>query len=114
MYARTHHTTPVFSPAHLPGATKKAISGSVKNNQAFHKAASSNLITDGINATEMEDDDDFEASRKYLEISGYFLNFLHAQVSGDAHRYLKDRLPFCEHFSFTASDKHIVQRAIRI
>lgn len=66
-----------------------------------------------VNATETEDDE-LIAPRKYTEISNYFFTFFYSHLSGYFNQYLNNRLPFCKHFSYTSSNKYIVQRVIRV
>lgn len=69
---------------------------------------------DAISVAELNDDDDLESERKYIEITNHLITFFYAPVSGYCYPYHKDRLPFCKHFSYNSSDKYIVQRVIRI
>ena len=77
------------------------------------KATSSPSDRDGINATELEEDD-FSASRKFVEITNYFLSFFYKAIAGNSGQHQKDRLPFCKHFSYSSSYKYLTQRVIRI
>lgn len=105
-----------YAPAKLSPKSEQASLGSVKNSQTqIRKSASSGAEDDAISAIEeMEDDDDFTPSRKYVEISNYFLTLFYNQVSGSFNQYRKDRLPFCKHFSYTSSYQYIIYRVIRI
>jgi len=65
-----------------------------------------------IKATEVEDEEESLSSRKHLEISNYY----HFDPLEPAayYSYLKNPLPFCNHFSYLFSDKFIVHRVIRV
>lgn len=69
-----------------------------------------------IKATEVkeEDEDESESSRKLVKISSYFFALLYGLAPDPFHLHLKNRLPFCKHFSYTIPCKYIVQRVIRI
>jgi hypothetical protein len=64
-----------------------------------------------IKATEVEEEESVSA-RKHLQISHYFC--LSSQQPTSKHSYLKNPLPFCNHFSYSSSDKFIVHRVIRV
>ena len=82
----------------------------------IRKSTFSGAAHQKIKATEVkeEDESESESSRKLVAISNYFISLLYDQVFGHFHRYLKDSIPFCKHFSYTSSYKYIIQRVIRI
>jgi hypothetical protein len=53
--------------------------------------------------TEVEEEE-LSHSRKYLEISSYYVSLFNPQAFGYFLHYLKKRLPFCRHFSYLTSD----------
>lgn len=74
-------------------------------------APSSGKKKEKIKATEVEEEESFSA-RKHLQISHYFC--LSSQEPTSNYSYLKNPLPFCNHFSYSSSDKFIVHRVIRV
>ncbi|PWV49091.1 hypothetical protein C7475_106337 [Chitinophaga sp. S165] len=74
-------------------------------------APSSGKKKEKIKATEVEEEESFSA-RKHLQISHYFC--LSPQEPPSNYSYLKNPLPFCNHFSYSSSDKFIVHRVIRV
>jgi hypothetical protein len=74
-------------------------------------APSSGAKKEKIKATEVEEEESFSA-RKHLQISHYFC--LSSQEPTSDYSYLKNPLPFCNHFSYSSSDKFIVHRVIRV
>lgn len=115
LYARAYNNPTCYSPAKLSAGSELGGLDNEKDKQTvIHKATSSDSETEAINARETEDDEELIAPRKYVEITNYFITFLQAHLAGDGSCYLKSRLPICEHFSYTSSDKYIVQRVIRV
>ena len=114
-YAHHHHV--YHAPITLTPKSAQPGSGSVTKSetQICQSSAPSDTEADTIDVTdEIEDDDDFIFSRKYVDISNYFLTFFYNQLSGNLNLYQKDRLPFCKHFSYASSSKYIVYRVIRV
>lgn len=95
-------------------AEQATLSASKSSHFLIKKATSSDVENEAVNATEREDDDELPSERKLVEINNYFISFFYTHSHGYFHSYLKDRLPFCKHFSYTSSGKYIVQRAIRV
>lgn len=75
-----------------------------------------NKANDMIIATEMEEEEDDEpvSSKKHAGTRNGCIPFLYARTPEDYYRYLKNHLPFCEHFSRSSSFKFIIHRTIRI
>lgn len=63
-------------------------------------------------ATEVEDEEESLSGRKHLEISNYY-HFDPLEPASYCN-YLKNPLPFCNHFSYLSSEKFIVHRVIRV
>ena len=84
----------------------------IRNQQPLiSNAPSSGAKKEKIKATEVEEEESFSA-RKHLQISHYFC--LSSQEPTSNYSYLKNPLPFCNHFSYSSSDKFIVHRVIRV
>jgi hypothetical protein len=113
LYAHATHDRTCYCPAQLPEKSKDAVSANQSQNN-ITKACTNSTSNDGFNATELEDEDDFIAFRKFVEVTNYFLSFFYAHVLGNDSQYVKNRLPVCEHFSYSSSCKYIMQRVIRI
>lgn len=89
----------------------------VQNGEALiFKAAvpSTEKRSEKIKAVEIEDDDESVPLKKYADTGNCNITFLNALAPSYICYYLKDRLPFCEHFSYCSSDKFIINRVIRV
>ena len=74
-----------------------------------------NKAGDTIIATEIEEEDDEAGSYKKRSLAGHgCISFFDGQAPGNIPLYLNAPLPFCEHFSYSSSDKFILHRVIRI
>lgn len=64
------------------------------------------------------DDDDFQEdyvfSRKYVLPLSYFIVLASLSLLSGFFAFVKNRLPFCAHFSFNASPRYILQRVLRL
>lgn len=84
-----------------------------QNDQALlSNAPSSGAKKEKIKATEVEDEEESFSGRKHLLISTYFL--FNPQEPASYYSYLKNPLPFCNHFSYSSSYKFIIHRVIRV
>ncbi|PSL32223.1 hypothetical protein [Chitinophaga ginsengisoli] len=85
----------------------------VRSDQAMiNNKPASGAKKEKIKATEVEDEEESLSGRKHLEISHYYhFDPLEPAVY---YNYLKNPLPFCNHFSYLFSDKFIVHRVIRV
>lgn len=73
-----------------------------------------NKVNDIIIAVEMEEDDELVSSPKQGNASNYTISCLYAPGPEGPYCYLSNRLPFCEHLSWSSSYKFILHRVIRI
>lgn len=81
----------------------------IKNNHVSEKKESLNI--------DFDDDDiqeDFIFARKYVLPLTYFIILTSLSILGTSASTVKNRLPFCAHFSYTATNKYILQRVLRI
>ncbi len=62
----------------------------------------------------VEEDDETVSFKRYAETGHTNIAFYGALSYSSICYYFKDRLPFCEHFSYYSADKFIVQRVIRV
>ena len=70
---------------------------------------------DAVEATEIEEEDDESSAFKKRSLGGNGCHsFLDGQAASDVPDYLNAPLPFCEHFSYSSSNKFIFHRVIRI
>jgi hypothetical protein len=115
LYAHVYHQNTSYSPAKLSEQSKHLYAASGKyNTPTVGQSIPVDDQNGTIDATEMEDEEDSFSSRKYVEITNYFLSFFYAQASGSLQPSSRQRLPFCEHLSYQSSFKYIIQRVIRI
>lgn len=63
---------------------------------------------------EVEDEDDWVASRKYFDATIICFTVFYALATGFSFHFIQSRLPFCKHFSYSSSNKYILHRVIRI
>lgn len=70
---------------------------------------------DDFTRVENEDEEeDVVFARKYILLTKYFVTLACVSVFSYFYNYIKNRLPFCRHFSYTSSYKYILQRVLRI
>jgi hypothetical protein len=115
-YAHTHQHRIGYLPEKITERSVQAGFSGLQNDNATLSQAPSpnkeNKVNEGIRTTEMEDDDESDPSKKHAATSNCSITF-YAQASGDNSHYFKNRLPFCEHFSWS-SYKFILHGVIRI
>jgi hypothetical protein len=63
---------------------------------------------------EEDDDDESEFSKKSSKNDNSCISFYNAGEPGSICRYFNNRLPFCEHLSWSSSNKFLIHRVIRI
>ncbi|HEX8607957.1 MAG TPA: hypothetical protein VF679_04895 [Pedobacter sp.] len=61
-----------------------------------------------------DDDEEFVATKKFAELTKYYVTLAYASILIHFYNYLKNRLPFCKHLSYSSSYKYILQRVLRI
>jgi hypothetical protein len=61
-----------------------------------------------------DDDEEFVVTRKFAELTRYYVTLAYASILVHFYNYLKNRLPFCKHLSYSSSYKYILQRVLRI
>nr|WP_068887623.1 hypothetical protein [Pedobacter panaciterrae] len=61
-----------------------------------------------------DDDDDLVCARKSALPVNYFITIAYASILIYSDNYVKNRLPFCKHLSYTSSYKYILQRVLKI
>lgn len=62
----------------------------------------------------LENDDDFGFVKKQILPTRYLIPFLLASIFIFSLTYLYNRLLFCDHFSYAASQIYLIQRVLRI
>ena len=116
-YAHTHQNHMGYFPGKMAERSVQAGFAGIQNDHALLSKAPSpkkgNRVKESIKATEMEDDDETDSSGKHSETTNCAITFFYAQAPGYSCHYLKNRLPFCEHFSWS-SYKFILHGVIRI
>lgn len=82
----------------------------------IHTPSSSPVkIDDTVKVTEIEEDEDESVSvRKSAELCHSTITFLRVQASEQIVCSHKARLPFCKHFSYTSSYRHILLCTFRV
>ncbi|WP_214225974.1 hypothetical protein [Pedobacter sp. B4-66] len=60
------------------------------------------------------EDEDFVSARKSALPVKYIITLAYASILNSSSNYVKNRLPFCKHFSYTSSYKYILQRVLKI
>lgn len=114
-YGNTNQNSVSLSSVQLGKIINQSNPGHIKNAQTgISKTTTSNDKSEGVNATETEDEDELISPRKLLEITNYFVSFFHSQAFDQYNSRFQTGLPFCKHFSYTSSDIYIVQRVIRV
>lgn len=61
-----------------------------------------------------DEDEDMAVARKNVWLTRYFITPAYTSVSAHFNDSVKNRLPFCRHFSYTSSYIYILQRVLRI
>lgn len=73
------------------------------------------LIEKSQDVFEVEnDDEDFVFAKKDILLVSYFIALAAFCYLTNNSRFKKSSLPFCAHFSYTASSKYLTQRVLRI
>jgi len=115
LYVLATHNHTCYSPTRPVKESEQLRLGNTTNKLTIlREAASLDADNEGVTATETDDDDELLSPRKYVEVFNYFITFFLAYRSEYICRYVKNRLPFCKHFSYTSSDQYIVLRVIRV
>jgi hypothetical protein len=115
LYAHAYHQNTSYSPVKLLEQSEHLYATCDEDSTTtIGQALPADEQNGALDATEMEDEEDSFSSRKYVEITNYFLSFFYAQASGALQPSSRQRLPFCEHLSYQSSFKYIIQRVIRI
>jgi hypothetical protein len=114
--AAGHDTLRSYSPAmHMD---KQEQSGNLKMRLASLPVKSNHLSEKKESLTiDFDDDDeqeDFIFAGKYIVPLAYFITLASLSVLTALYATVKNRLPFCAHFSETSSRKYILQRVLRI
>jgi len=64
-------------------------------------------------SVENEDEDYVSAKKSVLSVK-YIITLAYAATLNNSFNYIKNRLPFCKHLSYTSSYKYILQRVLKI
>jgi hypothetical protein len=115
-HATGHDTLRSYSPAqHLteqeqaPTLQMRLALLSDRNLQVSGKKESLNVDFD-----DDDEQEDFIFARKYVLPATYFIILTSFSVLSECFSTVKNRLPFCTHFSYTSANKYILQRVLRI
>ena len=113
--AEVHSSISSYSPAQHIGKTENNKISSVIQDSPLYKNNSFTDNTDELMSIENEDDgEDFSFTGKQLLATNYFITLVLISVLVSFHNYLKNRLPFCRHLSYTSSYKYILQGVLRL
>jgi hypothetical protein len=112
-YSHAHPTSQATQTKIQSIVKSQPLSIAAKPDYFFHKNRTiSEVKEDFINVE--EDDEEFVIARKHIELVNYFVTLAYASILVHFFNYLKNRLPFCKHLSYTSSYKYILQRVLRI
>jgi hypothetical protein len=110
--AGVHHAGPHYSSAHYIEKSNQVKFEST--NQKFPVIISHSLSEKKEELISLEnEDEDLSFTRKYV-LADCILALIFAWFLLFPGTYLKKRLPFCWHLSYTSSYKYILERALRI
>ena len=122
VYARIracrYHDCLRYAPVKMPSGWKMAPCNSVQNFLECNVKFARSDTGEDSNKIEISDcddeDDDLVSLKKYADSSNPFALLLNTPFVVYCHRTAKAALPFCNHLAFSASDKCIVLRVMRI
>lgn len=112
VYAGVRHNRSHYSQTqHIQKAAKAQLS----NVEGRHFIKRNTVLIEEKEFFGIENEDDTQVfSRKDVLLSDSSVIIVYASILFCFYYYQKKRLPFCKHFSYTASHKYILQRTLRI
>jgi hypothetical protein len=117
-YAYIHHHRCYATNKVYQAATQTALAAHPNHRVCFSQAPPSNdtpIIYHRLKATIIEEEDEeTESSRDHSASSNNAIPFFYVQLPGSVCHNGKNRLPFCEHFSWSSATKFIFHRVIRV
>jgi hypothetical protein len=114
VHAETHYSKTSYLTAlniTKSGQIKSAItnlSSLQLENNSLAKKKEDLSIDDG------NEGEDFTILRKSVLITRFFVTLASLSILSSLYNFIKNRLPFCSHFSYTSSFIYILQRVLRI
>lgn len=115
-HATGHDTLRSYSPAlhvdsqsQTPTLKMRLALLPIRNNHVSEKKESLTIDVDDDDVQE-----DFIFARKYVLPLSYFITLTGLSILTGLVSTVKNRLPFCGHFSYTSTNKYILQRVLRI
>lgn len=112
-HARAQHNTVASTPTQnieKPQQTKL-----INTNQDLPVIKNNTLSEKREDFVSIEDeDDDSVFARKSVLPTKYFITLAYVTTLISPNSYVKNRLPFCKHLSYTSSYKYILQRVLKI
>ncbi len=113
--ARVRHDSLCFSAALQIEKAKEIKFENISQNFPIVKDNSLNDKKEEFIGVEDDDDDDnLVFARKHFILIKYFITLAYTSLLISFYNYLKNRLPFCRHLSYTSSFKYILQRVLRL
>ncbi|TDO19548.1 hypothetical protein CLV32_4170 [Pedobacter duraquae] len=114
-HAESHSSISSYSPAEHIVKTDHNKYSSLIQDSPFYKNTNLSDYPDDLTSIETEDDtEDFSFTGKLMLSANYFLTLVLISAFVNFYNYLKNRLPFCRHLSFTSSYKYILQGVLRL
>jgi hypothetical protein len=112
VYAGVRHNSTHYSQTqHI----QKAAKAQLGNVDGRHFIKRNTVLIEEKEFFGIENEDDTQVfSRKDVLLSDSSVIIVYASILFCFYYYQKKRLPFCKHFSYTASYKYILQRTLRI
>lgn len=111
-HAEIPHTTPGYTAGHSFEKLNQIKLARPDQDHFSITSNSTNQKKEELISLEIEDED-LSFSRKYI-LTRCLLALIYASALFFLASYLKKRLPYCWHLSYTSSFKYILERALRI
>ncbi|MFT3827084.1 MAG: hypothetical protein QM731_24375 [Chitinophagaceae bacterium] len=116
-YAHTNHAAILYTTPHIQGIfahTHLCAEPTDKASICNGNSSSTKKDYERTKAVEIEDDDDTESFKHYSTATHHYLTFFYSQAYAQIFHSFNNRLPFCEHFSYSSTSRFIMNRVIRI
>jgi len=112
-YVGTHHSANSHSPAqHIEKLQPTKFINTTQDLPTVKSNTFSEKREDFLSVE--NEDEDFVSARKSTLPVKYILTLAYAPALIYSNNYVKNRLPFCKHLSYTSSYKYILQRVLKI
>jgi hypothetical protein len=112
-YAKANHNTASYSSAQKIEKLQQAKFINTNQELPIIKNNCFSEQREDFLSVENEDEDYVSARKSVLPVK-YIITLAYAATLNNSFNYIKNRLPFCKHLSYSSSYKYILQRVLKI